>query len=65
MGFALGSAKAQGDARGFEELYRSVHLFGAPHEHYGELHFVAGGPLGDAILFAMLTALPSERWSRG
>jgi len=62
MGFSLGSARAHHDERAFAELYRAFHLFGAPRWSSEELSFVSGGPLGDAIVFAMLTALPAERW---
>jgi hypothetical protein len=64
MGFSLGAAKVARDEAAFRELWRAVHLFGAPHQSSGRLHFVSGGALGDAILFAMLTARPASAWSR-
>lgn len=57
-GFALGSARAHGDAAFFRELYRTTHLFGAPVGHEGGQHFALGGALGNALLLAMLTARP-------
>lgn len=63
MGFFLGSAKAQRDERAFREMWRSFYLLGAPETRKDRLHFVSGGALGDAIVFAMLTALPARRWS--
>lgn len=62
MGFSLGAAKIAGDESAFRELWRAYYLFGAPHEARGRMHFVSGGALGDAILFAMLTALPPATW---
>lgn len=59
-GFALGPARAFGDRRTFSALYATAHLFGAPIDREGRRSFVTGGPLGDAILFAMLTAHPVE-----
>jgi hypothetical protein len=54
-GFAVGAARAVGDRALFEQLYPTVILFGGPSG--GEsLHFATGGPVGNAILFAMLTA---------
>ena len=64
MGFDLGAARAHGDRGAFRDLYRAFDLFGAPRENEVGLELVSGGPLGNAILFAMLTALPSERWGR-
>jgi hypothetical protein len=64
MGFAMGAARIHRDHELFTELYRSFELLGAPSERGAELSFVSGGPLGNAIVFAMLTAEPAERWSR-
>lgn len=52
-GFALASARQLGDRARFGSLYRTASLFGVPVASRG---FVAGGPLGNAILLAMLTA---------
>ncbi|HHH28499.1 MAG TPA: hypothetical protein ENK57_09155 [Polyangiaceae bacterium] len=57
-GFALASAKTHGDRGRFEALYATAYLFGAPVSRDDATSFVTGGPLGDAILFAMLTAHP-------
>ncbi len=51
-GFALGASRAHGDRDAFRALYATAHLFGAPSGGA----FTTGGPLGDAILFAMTTA---------
>lgn len=50
-GFALGAARAHGDRDAFRALYATTHLFGAPKDGA----YTTGGPLGDAILFAMMT----------
>jgi hypothetical protein len=55
-GFALGAARAHGDADLYRELYRSTHLAGIPVGAKGTTKFVAGGALGNALLLAMLTA---------
>jgi hypothetical protein len=61
-GFALGASRIYGDRDTFRALYASAHLFGAPlDEGDGTRTYVVGGPLGDAILFAMFTALPIGR----
>ena len=59
-GFSLGSARAAGDFEHFERVYRTAHLFGAPHRSDDEATFVGGGPLGNAIMLAMLTAPRAE-----
>jgi hypothetical protein len=55
-GFALGAARMNGDATLFARLYATVALFGVPVRRGGARHFATGGPIGNAILFAMLTA---------
>jgi hypothetical protein len=63
-GFALGASRIHGDRDIFRALYASAHLFGAPlDEADGTRTYVVGGPLGDAILFAMFTALPIGSFS--
>jgi hypothetical protein len=54
-GFALANARAAGDRAEFVALYRLAHLVGSPQPGGG---FVCGGPLGNAIMLAMLTAQP-------
>ncbi len=55
-GFALGASRAHGDRDTFTALYATTQLFGAPLDEDGARTYATGGPLGDAILFAMLTA---------
>ena len=57
-GFTLAGARIHGDRALYTELYRTADLFGAPHDKAQGRRFVSGGPLGDAILLAMLTAKP-------
>jgi hypothetical protein len=57
-GFTLGGARIHGDRALYTQLYRTADLFGAPHKSGNGRRFVSGGPLGDAILLAMLTARP-------
>ena len=55
-GFALGGARICDDAKTFRALYATAHAAGAPFRSDDALHYVTGASLGDAILFAMLTA---------
>lgn len=60
-GFALGPARIHDDAELFRGLLSTAVLFGAPLDRGDDgLEFVSGGPLGNAILLAMLTARPFE-----
>ncbi len=58
-GFALSAARRTGDRAAFRGLFRTAALFGVPVAHGESTRFLAGGPLGDAILLAMLTARAS------
>jgi len=55
-GFALEDARMYGDRAYFRKLYATAHLFGAPTVSRKRVNFTTGGPLGNALLFAMLTA---------
>ena len=55
-GFALAGRRMFGDEQSYSQLYATLHLLGAPLEAGGRWTFVSGGPLADAIMFAMLTA---------
>ncbi len=57
-GFALAGARIHRDRRVFVGLHRTSVLFGAPVRRDGRASYVTGGPLGNAILLAMLTAGP-------
>lgn len=59
-GFSIGASRTQRDAA-FTELYATAHLFGAPFDERGRRTHATGGPIGDAILFAMVTA-PRQTW---
>ena len=59
-GFSLAASRAHGDAEAFARLYATAHLFGAPWDEGSVRTYATGGPLGDAILFAMLTAPRAE-----
>ncbi len=55
-GFALAGARLHGDRETYTGLYRTASLVGAPVQRHGRTTFATGGPLGNAILLAMLTA---------
>ena len=57
-GFLLAGCRIHGDAEYFRRLWASAWLAGAPHRSGDRVSFVSGGPLGNAILFAMVTARP-------
>ncbi|HMP77767.1 MAG TPA: hypothetical protein PKE12_15835 [Kiritimatiellia bacterium] len=59
-GFSIAGARMYGDRAYFRRLYASAHLAGAPLRRGDRLEFVTGGPLGNAILFAMFTAGPGR-----
>ena len=59
-GFMLAGTRIFGDRDYFKKLYRTLVLFGAPLDTSDEWQYVAGGPLGNAIMFAMLTAVPAD-----
>ncbi len=63
-GFCLAGARIHGDEENFARLYASAHLAGAPVDREDRRAYVTGGPLGDAILFAMLTAQPGKQAGR-
>jgi hypothetical protein len=60
-GFALGAARAHGDEQAFRALYASAHFAGAPVDGDDRRNFVTGGPLGQGILFAMMTSPRATR----
>lgn len=56
-GFSLASARMHGDRELFSIIYRTVYLVGTPvTKGGGRMIFATGGPLGNAIMLAMLTA---------
>jgi len=59
-GFALSGARTHRDYRTFQRLFATAWGAGAPLRKGDGLNFVTGASLGDAILFAMLTAQPAE-----
>jgi hypothetical protein len=59
-GFAMAPARIHGDREAWRGIWATVHLFGAPHDDGAARTHVTGGPLGDAILLAMMTAQPSS-----
>jgi hypothetical protein len=63
-GFAIAGARLRGDRDRFKALVSTSEFFGAPVEHDGMESYTYGGPVGDAILFAMLTAQPPDRVHR-
>ncbi len=61
-GFAMAPARIHGDRDLFGALYSTSYLVGAPFREGGVRGYVAGGPLGNAILLAMFTAGPGASW---
>lgn len=59
-GFALAGARRYGDDDFFRRLFASAHLCGAPFNRGAGREYLTGGPLGNAILLAMMT-IPREQ----
>lgn len=57
-GCALGPLRAHGFRADFERVYRTTQLFGVPWRDSDRVRFVTGGPIGNAMLLAMLTSGP-------
>jgi len=64
-GFMMAGTRIFDDREYFKKLYRTSVLFGAPLRTWDEWEYVCGGPLGNAIMFAMLTAVPADVWGEG
>lgn len=62
-GFAIGAARAHRARDTFTALCATAHLFGGPLDEEGLRNYALGGPLGDAFLFAMLTAPRAGRFT--
>ncbi len=61
-GFALAGSRMHGDRETYRAILGTANLFGAPRDNGDAIRFVSGGPLGNAILFAMTTARPPGTW---
>jgi hypothetical protein len=57
-GFALAPARAFGHGDAFVRLYRTTDLFGLPYVDGERRRFAIGGPIGNALLLALLTSGP-------
>lgn len=62
-GFSLAGSRIHDDLPTFTDLWATTVLFGAPVDVEGAHHFALGGPLGDTMMFALLTARPAGDWS--
>jgi hypothetical protein len=60
-GFSLAGCRIHGDEACFASTLATTQLFGAPLTRADESTYVSGGPLGNAIMFAMQTARPRLR----
>ena len=57
-GFAIADTRIHRDKETFLKLYATSFLFGAPVDRGDRRDYIMGGPLGNCIMFAMLTASP-------
>ncbi|MFT5125183.1 MAG: hypothetical protein ACI9TH_001462 [Kiritimatiellia bacterium] len=55
-GFSLAGARMYGDEETYRALWSTAWLCGAPQRKKDTYQFITGGPLGNAILFAVCTA---------
>ena len=58
-GFSIAGSRVFGDRELFVRLTRTANLIGTPVSRGDRRLFVTGGPLGNAIMLAMLTAQPA------
>ena len=61
-GFALGASRAHGDRDTYAGIWALTCLFGAPVSRGGAQRFAMGGPIGDAVMFAMATTPRRLPW---
>lgn len=61
-GFHLAGCRMYGNRETFRRLCASAHFAGSPLDRGDRREYVTGGPLGNAILFAMFTAPPEAAW---
>ena len=59
-GFAFAGCRMYGDADRFRSMYSTAYLFGAPVDVDDRRTHLTGGPIGDALLFALWTAQPAK-----
>jgi len=59
-GFTLGLSRIYGDRDLYRRIFATSDLFGTPISRRGNRNYILGGSLGDAIMFAMLTAPPGQ-----
>lgn len=57
-GFALAPFRAFGHPAEFERIYRTTGLFGLPTWEEDRFRYRTGGPIGNALLFALMTSGP-------
>jgi len=57
-GFTLALARIHGDRETYLATYATASFFGGPVDG----NYALGGPIGDALLFALSTALPARTW---
>jgi hypothetical protein len=61
-GFTLALARIHGDRETFTATWATACAIGGAVDANGR-HFALGGPIGDALLFALSTAPPRARWA--
>jgi len=64
-GFMMGCARIFGDEVTFSRLFATCYLAGAPVSDKGRWNWSIAGPVGDSILFGMLSSIKADRWRAG
>jgi|GEM_PF-520644 len=59
-GFALSGARMFGDKAFYQRILATVRMFGAPYHWGSRMKFITGGPIGNSIMFGMMTAQPPD-----
>jgi len=57
-GLTIAGSRIFGDKEYFKHFYATVYFGGVPYDKKGARYFVTGGPIGNAMMFAMFTVPP-------
>jgi hypothetical protein len=62
LGFMLGCSRIFEDEPTFKALFATCYVGGAPISNNKRLNWATGGPIGDGIIFGMLTSVSKTSW---
>ncbi|MCH2208110.1 MAG: hypothetical protein MK132_19865 [Lentisphaerales bacterium] len=64
MGFMLGLSRIFEDRDTFDAIFATCFAGGAPIEKNERFNWATGGPIGDGVIFGMLTCLKKSDWDK-